>query len=165
MATLTEQIEYDVKCISTYFQKLKLFVEEQQITTNEEPEDFIVAFRAFDMIYNIYGLVDYWHPKLCDKHRKKRGTSGISQKPSDKSDLEHRHNYLTVTPEFNLDQVQLQPSYNALDTLRKIRNHDAHNGGYYDHKNALVYQITEEYLWESLEHAKNYLCVIAAGLA
>lgn len=165
MATITEQIEYDVKCISTYFQKLKLFVEEQQIATNEGPEDFIAVFRAFDMVYNIYGLVDYWHPKLCDKHSNKRGTSRITRKIPGISDLAHRHNYLIGRPEFNLDRVQLEPSYNALNKLRDIRNADAHDGGYCDPKNALVYQFTEDYLWESLEHAKTYLCVIAAGLA
>lgn len=164
--TINERIEYDIKCINTYFKDLKVFVEKQkeESITSEEPKDFFIDYRRFDMIYNIYGLVDYWHPKLCELIRKKKGINKIKKDKKDISDLEHRHNYLKNDAKINFNKSQ-QKSYKCLDELRIIRNNDAHFGAYSKKGKGTLEDITEQYLWESLEHAKNYLFAITADLA
>ncbi|MDD2915613.1 MAG: hypothetical protein PHP70_09870 [Gallionella sp.] len=181
--TITERIEYDVKCLNGYFRKLFTMANEASlqeflpVATSEESEGFVahnvIAFIRPDMVCNVYSLVDFWLPQLCSFHKRKSSLVLSYKDIKGASDLDAYHKYLTKVATLSLQNAQ--PSYDHLDNLRMVRNCDIHNGGHIKDeqqriKLAQVPGITvsgslviiaDSFVWDSLNHAKVYLCAIA----
>lgn len=184
MATITERIEYDVQCMGAYFRKLfemaqwDFSQESSTVVTSENSEYFIAhdvtSFIRPDMVCNVYSLVDFWLPILCCFHEGKGKSTFRLQKENGESDLSAYHKYLTKTARLSLHGVQ--PSYDHLDNLRLVRNCDIHSGGHIkDAKERSKFEqipginlecgslviIADSFVWDSLKHAKTYLCAVA----
>ena len=181
--TITERIEYDVKCLDAYFRKLFTMAteaslqESSTVVTSEESESFIAhnitAFIRPDMVCNIYSLVDFWLPQLCSFHKRKSNLVLSYKDIKGASDLDAYHKYLTKVAVLSLQNAQ--PSYDHLNNLRMVRNCDIHNGGHIkDEQQRIKFEqvqgiavsgslviITEPFVWASLTHAKVYLCAVA----
>lgn len=181
--TITERIEYDVQCLDVYFRKLFAMAKEASlqestaIATSEEPECFIAhnvtAFIRPDMVCNVYSLVDFWLPQLCDFHKRKSSLVLSYKDIKGASDLDAYHKYLTKVAALSLQNAQ--PSYVHLDNLRMVRNCDIHNGGHIkDEQQRIKFEqvpgitvsgslviIADSFVWDSLNHAKVYLCTVA----
>ena len=182
--TITERIEYDVKCLDVYFRKLFAMAKEASLqepsafTTSEESDGFIAhnvtAFIRPDMVCNVYSLVDFWLPQLCSFHKRKSSLVLSYKDIKGASDLDAFHKYLTKVAALSLQNAQ--PSYDHLDNLRMVRNCDIHNGGHIkkdDQQHIKLEQIpgitvsgslviiADSFVWDSLNHAKVYLCAAA----
>jgi hypothetical protein len=181
--TIIERIEYDVKCLDVYFRKLFTMAaeaslqESSTVATSEESESFITpnvtAFIRFDMVCNVYSLVDFWLPRLCSFHERKSNLVLSYKDIKGASDLNAYHKYLTKVAALSLQNAQ--PSYDHLDNLRMVRNCDIHDGGHIkdEHKRIKFEQvpgitasgslviIADSFVWDSLNHAKVYLCAVA----
>lgn len=89
------------------------------------------------------------------------------------SDLDAYRKYLTKVAALSLQNAQ--PSYDHLDNLRMVRNCAIHNGGHIkDEEQRLKLEqipgitvsgslviIADSFIWDSLNHAKVYLCAVA----
>ncbi len=181
--TITERIEYDVKCLDAYFRKLFTMAtevslqESSTVAMSEESESFIAhnvtAFIRPDMVCNVYSLVDFWLPQLCSFHKRKSNLVLSYKDIKGASDLNAYHKYLTKVAALSLQNAQ--PSYDHLDSLRMVRNCDIHNGGHIkDEQQRIKFEqvpgitasgslviIADSFVWDSLNHAKVYLCAIA----
>ena len=181
--TITERIEYDVQCLDAYFRQLFVMAqnaslqESSTVATSEESKYFIAhnvtAFIRPDMVCNIYSLVDFWLAGLCCFHERKGKPSFSHKKNKGESDLGAYHRHLTKNAALSLQGVQ--PSYDYLDNLRMVRNCDIHNGGHIkDEQQRIKFEqvpgitvlgslviIADSFIWESLNHAKAYLCAVA----
>ena len=181
--TITERIEYDVQCLDVYFCKLFAMAKvasaqaSSTVAASEESEYFIAhdvtAFIRPDMVCNVCSLVDFWLPTLCRFHERKGKPTFSFKKKKGESDLSVYHRYLTKTAALSLQGVQ--PSYDHLDNLRMVRNCDIHSGGHIkDEQQRIKFEqvpgitvsgslviIADSFVWESLSHAKAYLCAVA----
>ena len=180
--TITERIEYDVKCLDVYFRKLFTMAKESSlqepsaVAMSEESEGFIAhnvtAFIRPDMVCNVYSLVDFWLPQLCSFHKNKNNLVLSHKDIKGASDLDAYHKYLTKVAALSLQNAQ--PSYDHLDNLRMVRNCDIHNGGHIKDEQRIKFEqvpgitvsgslviIADEFVWNSLNHAKVYLCAAA----
>lgn len=181
--TITERIEYDVKCLDAYFRKLFTMAaeaslqESSTVAASEESENFIAhnvtAFIRPDMVCNIYSFVDFWLPQLCSFHKQKNNLVLGYRDIKGVSDLDAYHKYLTKVAALSLQNAQ--PSYDQLDNLRMVRNCEIHNGGYIkDEQQRIKFEqvpgiivsgsliiIADSFVWDSLNHAKVYLCAVA----
>jgi hypothetical protein len=181
--TITERIEYDVQCLEVYFRKLFVMAGEASlqnptdVATNESSNSFIAhsvtAFIRPDMVCNIYSLVDFWLPQLCSFHKLKSSLVLSCKDIKGASDLDAYYKYLTKVAALSLQNVQ--PSYNHLDNLRMVRNCVIHNGGHIkDEQQRIKFEqvpgiaatgslviIADSFIWDSLNHAKVYLCAVA----
>jgi len=177
--TITEQIEYDVKCLDTYFRQLFSMAQEaslqepSSVTTSDEPEYFVAQnLIRPDMVCNVYSLVDFRLAKLCRFHRCKGHLALSYIDIKGENDLAVYHKYLTKVAALTLQAVQ--PSYDHLENLRKVRNCLIHSGGHIPPEqrieiekipgitmNASLVMIADSFVWDSLNHAKAYLCAVA----
>ena len=182
--TITEQIDYDVQCLDAYFRQLFATAQlassqaPSTVATNEESDYFIAhnitAFIRPDMVCNIYSLVDFWLPQLCCFHERKCNLALSYKDIKGANDLNAYHKYLTKVAALSLQDAQ--PSYDHLDNLRMVRNCDIHNGGHIkkdDQQHIKLEQIpgitvsgslviiADSFVWDSLNHAKVYLCAVA----
>lgn len=180
--TIIERIEHDVQCLDTYFRQLFAMAqvaslrESSTVATSEASEYFIAhnvaAFIRPDMVCNVYSLVDFWLPELCRFHECK-GNLSISHKDiKGTSDLDAYHKYLTKVAALTLQAAQ--PSYDHLNSLRKVRNCHIHGGGHITPQQRTEIEkipgitasgslviIADSFVWDSLKHAKAYLCTAA----
>lgn len=179
--TISERIEFDVACLKEYFQKLFSLAEsvssfEGAPQTGDEPQELFVnhgvaAFVRPDMVCNIYSLVDFWLAELCRYHRQK-GSLTLSHKDIKGSGLGAYHKYLTKVA--LLDLQAALPSLNHLHSLRKVRNFLIHGGGHVPEQKhseidnisgvsiqGSLLMIADVFVWDSLDHAKIYLCAVA----
>lgn len=181
--TITERIEFDVKCLDVYFHKLLAMAKEatlqefSAIATSEESEGLIAhnvtAFIRPDMVCNVYSLVDFWLPQLCSFHKSKNNLVLSHKDIKGASDLDAYHKYLTKVAALSLQNAL--PSYDYLDNLREVRNCAIHNGGHIkDEQQRIKFErvpgitvsgslviIADPFVWDSLNHAKVYLCAVA----
>jgi hypothetical protein len=181
--TITERIEYDVQCLDAYFRKLFAMSKEYSLKTpsagdtSEEAERFIAhsvtTFIRPDMVCNIYSLVDFWLPRLCSFHKHKSSLVLSYKDIKGVSTLEAYHKYLTKVAALPLQNAQ--PSYGHLDNLRMVRNCYIHSGGHIkDEQQRTKFEqvqgittlgsfviIADPFVWDSLNHAKVYLCSVA----
>lgn len=181
--TITERIEYDVQCLDAYFRQLFAMAQVASsqkpttVATSEEQEYFIAhnvaAFIRPDMVCNVYSLVDFWLPELCCFHKRKSNLVLNHKDIKGTSDLDAYHKYLTKVAALTLQAVQ--SSYDHLDNLRMVRNCDIHSGGHIkDEQQRTKFEqvpgitvsgslviIADSFIWESLNHAKAYLCAVA----
>ena len=181
--TTTERIEYDVQCLDVYFRKLFTMAteaslqESSAVATSEESECFIAhnvaAFIRPDMVCNVYSLVDFWLPQLCSFHKHKSSLVLSYKDIKGASDLDAYHKYLTKVAALSLQNAQT--SYDHLDNLRMVRNCDIHSGGHIkDDQQRIKFEqvpgitvtdslviIADSFVWDSLNHAKVYLCAVA----
>lgn len=181
--TITKQIELDVQCLDNYFRQLFVMAqgaslqESSMVATSDKSDYFIAhsvtAFIRPDMVCNVYSLVDFWLPRLCRFHENKGKPTFSHKKKKEESDLAAYHRYLTKVAALTLQAVQ--SSYDHLDNLRIVRNCYIHSGGYIKDvqqrikleqipgitvSGSLVI-IADSFVWESLNHAKAYLCAVA----
>jgi hypothetical protein len=178
---ITKRIEYDVKSLDTYFRQLFAMAQEassqepSSVATSDEPEYFahdVSAFIRPDMACNVYSLVDFWLAELCRFHMCK-GHLALSYKDiKGTNDLEAYHKYLTKVAALTLQAAQ--PSYDHLDNLRNVRNCLIHRGGHITPERRIEIEtipgitvsaslviIADSFVWDSLNHAKAYLCAVA----
>ncbi len=144
---ISQQIDFDVECLTDYFQRLFVLAEETSKIRPQPPDPSLVrkqyvpelakqfvpenvsAFIRPDMAGNIYGLVDFQLDRLCDFHRKKQNLTLSYRDIKGHDRLDIYHKYLTKVVLLNLDAVT--PSLNHLHLLRIVRNHLTHSGGIY----------------------------------
>ena len=179
--TITERIEYDVKSLDTYFRQLFAMAQESSsqepssVATTDEPEYFahdVAAFIHPDMVCNVYSFVDFWLAGLCHFHKCKGHLARSHKDIKGESALEAYHKYLTKVAAITLQAAQ--PSYDHLDNLRKVRNCLTHGGGHITPKQRIEIEkipaitmssslviIADSFVWDSLNHAKAYLCAVA----
>ena len=179
--TIIQQIEYDVKSLDTYFRRLFAMAQETSwqepysVATSDEPEYFAYDVSAFirpDMACNVYSLVDFWLANLCRFHMCKGHLVLSYEDIKGRNDLEAYHKYLTKVAALTLQAVQ--PSYDHLDNLREVRNCLIHGGGHISAEkrikidkipgitvSASLIIIADSFVWDSLKHAKDYLCAVA----
>lgn len=180
--TISERIEFDVACLKEYFRKLFSMAESVSSfdgapQTEDEPQELFVnhsiaVFVRPDMACNIYSLVDFWLAELCRYHRQK-GSLTLSHKDiKGLSNLDAYHKYLTKVA--LLDLQAALPSLNHLHSLRKVRNFLIHGGGHVPEQKhseidnisgvsiqGSLLMIADAFVWDSLDHAKTYLCAVA----
>lgn len=127
-----------------------------------------------DMVINIYSLVDFWLKEICNQHQKRNNlnidyNSFKKSRCRGMSDLDCLHNYLTKVVGLNLDSVKV--SFDQLNNLRLVRNKLIHTGGHVlDEKEqdkianingiglgGTSLFIDDSFIWDSLDHAKQYL--------
>lgn len=181
--TITERIECDVQCLDAYFRKLFAMAKEASlqepsaVDTSEASERFIAhsvtAFIRPDMVCNVYSLVDFWLPQLCSFHKHKNSLVLSYKDIKGESDLDAYHKYLTKVAPLSLQNAQT--SYDHLDNLRMVRNCYIHSGGHIkDEQQRIKFEqvsgitalgslvtIADQFVWDSLNHAKVYLCAVA----
>ena len=181
--TFTERIEWDVQCLDTYFHKLFAMAKEASlpkpsvINLSEVPEHFIAhsitAFIRPDMVCNVYSLVDFWLPQLCIFHKHKNSLALSYKDIKGASDLDAYHKYLTKVVPLSLQNAQT--SYDHLDNFRMVRNCCIHSGGHIKDEQQRIklnqvpgitaldslITIADQFVWDSLNHAKVYLCAVA----
>ena len=180
--TKLELIKEDARCLDAYFRQLFAMAQEASLqgpssaSTGEADECFIAhdvsAFIRPDMVCNVYNLVDYWLADLCRFHERKSRLPISHQDIKGASGLDAYHKYLTKVAALMLQPVQT--SYDHLDKLRKVRNYLIHSGGHVMSKGRLEVEqvpgitvsgslaiIADSFIWDSLNHAKVYLCAVA----
>jgi hypothetical protein len=181
--TLTDRIEYDVQCLNTYFCQLFEMakvagLQEMKNKTSAEASEYflahnVTAFIRPDMVCNIYSLVDFWLPVLCQFHEKKMGLTLGHKDIKGSSDLNAYHKYLTKVAGLSLQRAKT--SYDHLNNLRMVRNCCIHNGGHIKDEQQVqrfekmpgitvfgsLVLIADTFVWASMDHAKSYLCAVA----
>jgi len=181
--TKLELIKDDVRCLGAYFRQLFAMAQEassqepSSVSTGEAGECFIAhdvsAFIRPDMVCNVYNLVDFWLADLCRFHeRKGRLATSLQGIKGARSRLDAYHKCLTKVAALKLQPVQT--SYDHLEMLRKVRNYLVHSGGHVMPKGRIQVEqvpgitmsgslaiIADTFVWDSLNHAKVYLCAAA----
>jgi hypothetical protein len=187
---LSAQINDDCKSLRRYFQKLfDVYAQElkQDQSAPIEAVDVMALesqatyFRIShlikpDMLMNIYGLVDFWIKTICDHQMKKNNLSLSYVDIKGKNDLHAYHKYLTKY--VGLDLAPVASSYQRLQDLREVRNQLIHRGGHVPDDEKLIKRISaingirlfgsllvidENFVWDVLDCAENYLCTAAAA--
>lgn len=173
--TVTEQIEFDIQRLRIYFKKLfDLKAEQLSADSRNVPhvEHSIVSFIKPDMVCNVYSLVDFWMKKLC-LYQKQKNKLALSFKDiKGENELDAYQKYLTKVVMIDLSAVE--DNYKSLQRLRKLRNKFVHDGGHMPsdgnkdisevrgvHESESLIVIDDSFIWESLDDANVYLCLIA----
>jgi hypothetical protein len=186
--TLSAQIDDDCKSLRRYFQKLFELLA-QEIKEDQSAPIEVVDVMALesqakyfrishfikpDMLINIYGLVDFWLKTICNHQMKKKGLSVSYADVKGKNDLHAYHKYLTKR--VGLDLRSVLPSYKRLQELRVVRNQIIHSGAHVPDDEKSIKKIStikgirlsgsllvidDEFVWDVLDSAKNYLCTAA----
>jgi hypothetical protein len=175
---ITDQIDFDVQSLRTYFEQLFL-MEEQTSKMTRPPivlgklaDQFIAenvaAFIRPDMTNNVYSLVDFWLTKLCLNHQSRKNLALSHKDIRGKNDLDAFHKYLTKVMGLDLNGVSL--SLEALHDLRKVRNCYVHGGGHINEERqkevgkvdgvqvaGSLVLVSNDFIWKTLEHANKYL--------
>lgn len=180
--TITDRIDFDVTCLTDYFQRLFSMGEEASKikpaadTDGEDSEQFvnhsIAAFIRPAMACSIYGLLDFWLAKLCSFHQCKSNLPLNHKDIKANSELRAYHKYLTKVALLDLRAVL--PNLNHLDSLRKVRNCLIHGGAHVEEQNrqeignisgisvqGSLLVISDAFIWDSLDHVKTYLLAVA----
>lgn len=181
--TTTARIDYDIKCLRTYFQKLFELLREAIEENKTAPiiavdTDSLETQETFfhinhlikpSMVIDIYSLVDFWLKEICNQQKKRKNLNLSYRDIKGNSDLDVFQKYLTKVVGKNLDKVQ--NSYKQLDKLRIVRNKCIHNGGHVLDENekakistfngisfaASVILIEDTFIFDSIDNAKTYL--------
>ena len=126
------------------------------------------------MACNIYSLVDFWLSELCRFHERKHKLDLSVKDIKAQNDFETYHKYLTKVASLSLQSVRV--SHDHLNNLRKVRNCLIHAGSHVQQQQiAAIRQIpgirvldsgsliviADSFIWDSLDHAKTYLCAVA----
>lgn len=191
---LNEQIDFDVECLTDYFQRLFSLADETSKLARPTPDpmlvrtqfvselakqfvpDNVAAFIRPDMAGNIYNFVDFRLDQLCDLHKQKRNLALSYRDIKGNNRLDTYHKYLTRVA--LLDLKAAMPSLNHLNLLRIIRNHLTHSGGHVPEQrrqeiekvkgvtlSGSVIIISDDFIWDSLDHARTYLRAVAQAYA
>lgn len=180
--TTTARIDYDVRCLRGYFQKLfellRKAVEDRKAPTIVVDMDSIESQETFfhidhlikpDMLINIYSLVDFWLKEVCNQHKKTKNLNLGYNDIRGKNDLDVFQKYLKKVIGIDLNMVQ--NSYKQLDNLRIVRNKCIHSGGHVLDENekatisaingvsfaSSVILVDDSFIFDSIDHAKTYL--------
>jgi hypothetical protein len=183
---IADRIAYDVECMRDYFTRLLSFAEasaENSPLQTADGSQFlprgIVYLVRPDMACNVYSLVDFWLAELCLYHQR-RGSLRMTLDEFKKkkmakeksSDLQRYEKYLTNIASLDLSAVQ--DSFDRINSLREVRNIFIHGGGHVSDKKrqaiAAIPEIsiemslvvlTDQFVWQSLDHASQYLRAVA----
>jgi hypothetical protein len=175
---ICERIEFDVRALEGYFRQLFEMAERASLQPPPpayEPEGFIphdfAVFIRPDMTCNVYSLADFWLAQLSAFQERKRGLSLAYKDIKGTSDLDAYHKYFTKVALLQLDTAK--QSFDRLEDLRKVRNRLIHGGGHVaPHQQAEIeripgislfgslIKIADQFIWDSLAHARNYLCAV-----
>jgi hypothetical protein len=178
LMTICESIEFDVGALDCYFHRLFALIKELAAAAASPPgtpdETYVgdpTAFARPDMACNVYSLVDFWLTRLAAFHQKQGGLPLSYRDIKGKNDLDVYHKYFTRVARLQLDFVA--PSWGQLNSLRKVRNCLIHCGGHVEPSQGAELEgisgvsvfgslvvITDNFIWESLEHAKLYLLAV-----
>jgi hypothetical protein len=184
---VSEQIDYDVQFMRAYFRQLFVFADSAASKTPELIEgapNSAFNFQSVgvshlvrvDMACNVYSLADFWLANLCT-HYQQRGRLSVSfedfrKSESKSNDLQRYRKYLTKV--VSLDLTSAQDSFHQLNALREVRNCLIRSGGHVPEKKRKVLAripgislhmslvvVSEAFIWESLDHASQYLQAVA----
>lgn len=180
------RVQYDYECLFQYFRTLFNLVgdpavfndipvdhSDEIIFEEDHPYSFGYLVRP-DMTSNIYSFLEFWQKELCKYAKNTRKLKlGCNDLSSD-NDLKKHHKYFRDYVGVDIDSAGL---YKRLDELRKVRNIHIHHGGhipagsenkFQDIKNVKIegsiLMIEDEFVWSTLEAAKNYLTDICDKL-
>jgi hypothetical protein len=140
--TLTARIDYDIKCLEHYFQRLfdvlgEAILENASTPINAQDVDAIESQATYhrfdqlikpDMLINIYNLVDFWMKEICKCHKLKNNLNLEYRDIKGDNELQAYKKYLVDYA--GLDLTTAEDSYKRLDELRRIRNVLIHSGGH-----------------------------------
>ena len=121
------------------------------------------------MLIDIYSFLDFYAQRIC---KSKKEFFKFELSVSDirgKNDLHSYHKYMTRY--LGMDLKPFQNSYEHLQKLREVRNHFIHGGGHIGDEQKIKEMekikgiqisgstifVNDTFVWQSLEHAKNYL--------
>mgnify|MGYP003633311463 CR=1 FL=1 len=179
---LTARIDYDFRCMESYFHRLFQVLLESQDEEALAPieavdayaDESLASFHGVshlikpDILINIYSLVDYWLSEVCEYQQKSKKLDLTARDIKGNNDLDARHKYLTKYVRLNLDVVT--DSFRRLGQLRIVRNKYIHGGGHVmDNElnkfnniegisvSGSLIVIDESFIWSQLDHAKKYL--------
>jgi hypothetical protein len=186
--TLSARIDDDCKSMRAYF--LKLFEVLRQATAEDQTAPMEVhdvdsvesqatyfRFSHFikpDMLISLYGLLEFWLKELCDAQRRQKNLALGHSDIKGNDDLHAYHKYLTQYA--GLDLGAVHSSYLHLQNLRKLRKHLVHHGGHLPDDKKLAQEfskiggvsssfslitIDDSFIWDTLDHAKQYLVAVA----
>ena len=185
---VSDRIAYDVQCMREYFSQLFAFAASAAKPFVAGPSDAEVGTQFLpigishlvrpDMACNIYSLADFWLAGLCKHHQERgrlvRSFEAFKKDERKSSDLQRYRKYLTEIA--GLDLTAAQPSFLRLDELREVRNTFIHGGGHAtERKRTTITRlpgvslqtslvvVTDAFIWESLDHASQYLQTIATA--
>lgn len=183
---ITARIDNDFKCLNRYFHKMLDVLNEEVDNTKNAPliaqdtdaVDSQMAFYGFshfikpDMIINIYSFLEFWLKIVCNYQKMKNDLSLSYRDIKGNNDLHCYHKYLTDYVKLNIDSAKI--SYDKLDILREIRNNIIHSGGHVSVDKEKKFEkiqgvivagslmvFEDDFIFETLEHAKKYLYVAA----
>ena len=183
---ITLQNDSDYKSLKRYFGRLydllKEEVESDRIapleTFDGDADEFAGSYSRIshlikpDMVINLYGYVDFWASRLCKLHQKRLQLPLNHNDIRGKNGLHTYWKFLTAYCQLTLKDVQ--KSYSRVDDLRKVRNRLVHEGGFTDENQdnniekirgvrlaGSLIVIEDSFIWDTLEHAKNFLIGVA----
>ncbi len=185
---LTTRIDYDYKCLKSYFQKLfyvmQQAIEEDQVVPMETQDYYASESQAThysfthlvkpDMLMNVYSFIDFWMKEICNYQKNKNNLSLSYKDIKGNNDLDAYQKYLTLYIELDLNKVR--DSYKQLDNLRKVRNFLMHRGGHIPNDKETEKELSsikginlfgsligieDDFVWDTLDHAKKYLTTAA----
>lgn len=180
--TIEMLIDSDSKDLKLYFQKNFELLKQSQInetnmkvegcdgdaTSSLDSKARISHLIKPDMIINIYSFLEFWLQKICNFYEKNKNLNLSYKDIKGNNDLNTYHKYFTKVVGLNLNH--LQTTYEKLNELREIRNKFIHNGGYVTDEEAKKFKsiatsnsllsISEDYIYEILQNAKDYLIEI-----
>ena len=187
---LIQQIDFDVECLTDYFQRLFVLAEETSKLHRPVPDpvlirkqfvtelakqfvpDNVSGFIRPDMAGNVYNFLDFRLDRLCELQQQKRDLALSYRDIKGKDGLDRYHKYLTKVA--LLDLSSAMPSLKHLHGLRIVRNHFAHSGGHASDERRSELEkipgvtlsgseivISDGFIWDSLRHAQTYLHAVA----
>jgi hypothetical protein len=187
---LTQQIDFDVECLTDYFQRLFVLAEETSKLHRPTPDpdlirkqfvaelakqfvpDNVSVFIRPDMAGNIYSFLDFRLGQLCELVQQKHNLALSYRDIKGNDGLDTYHKYLTRVGLLDLNSVQSSLSH--LHRLRLVRNHLTHSGGHVSDQRrreidkisgvavaGSAIVISNEFIWDSLQHAQKYLHAVA----
>jgi len=187
---LIQQIDFDVECLTDYFQRLFVLAGETSKLHRPTPDPLLIrkqfvaelakqlvldnvsAFIRPDMTGNVYNFLDFRLAKLCDLQQQKRNLALSYRDIKGKNGLDQYHKYLTKVALLDLNSAM--PSLKHLHGLRIVRNHFTHDGGHVSDERSSELEkisgvtlcgsrivVSDAFIWDSLRHAQSYLHVVA----
>lgn len=187
MSRIEAHIDLDYKNLKKYFEEMFKVLENAEKEEGNMPEVYdadTVSFPATytrishlikpDMVINIYSYLEFWLQKISSMIKEQDALKLSLHDVKGKNDFHKYRIYIEKYAGLEYDE-SLEKLYDDMDNLRLIRNKFIHNGGYIkdneqnkindieyisvSYSNVIV--IKKEYIYFTLECAKNYLlCIV-----
>ena len=190
---LIQRIDFDVECLTYYFQRLFFLAEETSKLHPPEPDPILIRkqyavelakqlitnnismFIRPNMVGNVYSFLDFRLGELCACLHHNRNLALIYRDIRANNGLDQYHKYLIKIALLDLDSAM--PSFKYLDGLRIVRNQFTHSGGHVSDKQRKLFKnisgvtlvgseifVSDDFIWDSLNHAQTYLHAVALAM-